>query len=556
MKNKIFTLILCALAAQGADAKVRTTRQMVGEAARVLATKGNTMKAKANDELKVLKRDSQLSIVGYEGGRCVVIANDDTFKPVLAYYDAPTNGKHNPALEWWMETMNQSLADKLSNGELPDEVVLKDGYKTEVAPLLTTTWGQASPFNDLCPTYEKGSREYNYVTGCVATAMAQVLKYHRYPEKGKGSSKWIFYPDGNEAGGVSVRVSFNTTYDWDNMLDSYSGAYNDTQAIAVAKLMRDCGGASQMQYAPNGSGSTYSNALKGMRKNLKFDYASKCYFREFTPKSIWMDMIYYDLNEGRPVMYSGVTKNREGHAFVFDGYDKDGLVHVEWGWEGVGDGYFDVSLLNSEQGSYSEGQMMLLARKPGTTDFNEYESHWGLGESLKITLSGTKLKFGEVSFYNLDVDDFTGEIQLLCFNVQTNKGYVLTKIGEVSSMPLLNGGSIALGDMDLKGLEDGVYQIFFGSRSTSDDAPEDGWMPMYGGDGIVSNYILTVKNGEFSLKKGNDDFSVSTGINKLTTSSATAKKMRVYSIDGHVMGNDINAMGKGLYIVDGKKVMK
>ena len=555
MKNQIFTLMLCALAAQGADAKVRTTRQIVGEAARVLATKGSTMKAKATGELKVLKRESQLSIVGYEGGRCVVIANDDTFQPVLAYYDAPKYGEQNPALEWWMETMNQSLADKLSNGELPDEFVLKDGYKTEVAPLLTTTWGQSSPFNNLCPTYTTAGKKNNYITGCVATAMAQVLKYHQYPKKGSDEiCEWTYMPDGvTERKG---RVRFSTTYDWANMIDKYTDKATSAQKTAVAKLMRDCGAASQMQYAPDGSGATYSNALKGMRQYLTFDYASKCYFREFTPKSIWMDMVYYDLSEGRPVMYSGSTKNREGHAFVFDGYDKDGLVHVEWGWEGVGDGYFDMSLLNSEQGSYSEGQSMLLTRKPGTTDFNEYESHWGLGESLKITLSGTTIKVGKVSFYNLDVDNFTGEIQMLCFNIQTNKGYVLTKIEEVSSMPLLNGGSITLGDMDLKGLEDGVYQIFFGSHSTSDDAPEDGWMPMYGGDGIVSNYILTVKNGEFSLKKGNDDFSVSTGINKLTTSSATAKNMRVYSIDGRVMGNDINAMGKGLYIVDGKKVMK
>ena len=451
--------------------------------------------------------------------------------------------------------MNQSLADKLSNGELPDEFVLKDGYKTEVAPLLTTTWGQSSPFNNLCPTYTTNGNKNRYITGCVATAMAQVLKYHQYPEKGSGEiCEYTYMPDGVTE--RTQKVRFNTTYDWANMIDKYTDKATSTQKTAVAKLMRDCGAASQMQYAPDGSGATYSNALKGMRKYLTFDYASKCYFREFTPKSIWMDMVYYDLSEGRPVMYSGSTKNREGHAFVFDGYDKDGLVHVEWGWEGIGDGYFDMSLLNSEQGSYTEGQSLLLTRKPGTTDFNKYESHWGLGQSLKITLSGTTIKVGKVSFYNLDVDNFTGQIQLLCYNLQGKKSYLLTNIEEVSSMPLLNGGSIALGDMDLKGLEDGVYQIFFGSHSTSDDAPEDGWMPMYGGDGIVSNYILTVKNGEFSLKKGNDDFSVSTGINKLTTSSATAKKMRVYSIDGRVMGNDVNAMGKGLYIVDGKKVMK
>lgn len=88
MRNQIFTLLLCAIAVQGADAKVRTTSQMIGEAARVLATKGNSMKAKSAGELKVLKREAQISIVGYENGRNVVIANDDTFKPVLAYYTA------------------------------------------------------------------------------------------------------------------------------------------------------------------------------------------------------------------------------------------------------------------------------------------------------------------------------------------------------------------------------------------------------------------------------------------------------------------------------------
>lgn len=557
MRNQIFTLLLCAIAVQGADAKVRTTSQMIGEAARVLATKGNSMKAKSAGELKVLKREAQISIVGYENGRNVVIANDDTFKPVLAYYTANPNGKQNPALEWWMQTMNESLAEMLENGEQPDDIVLKDGYKTEVAPLLSTAWGQETPFNDQCPTYTKGGREYNYVTGCVATAMAQVLKYYQYPAKGKGSCKWVY--SGDESTGTSIRVAFNTTYDWANMLNKYTGSYNEAQANAVARLMRDCGAASQMQYASDGSGSNYATALRGMRKNLRFDYASKMYHRSFNPKSVWMGMIYEELNEGRPILYAGATKDGAGHAFVFDGYDKDGLVHVEWGWDGSGDGYFDVDMLNSDQGAFSESQNMVLVRKPETTDYNEYQSMWGLGSSLDFSLNGSVLNIGKITFYNLDVDNFTGQVQLLCINTQDNTGGLLSNIGELSDVETYRGGSVSLGKVDLSQttLKDGQYQLFFASHSTSDDTPEQGWMPMLGGDGIVSNYILTIKNGKYTLQEGNDDFSLPTGINKVTTTATNAyKDSRVYSIDGQVMGNDINAMGKGLYIVNGKKVMK
>ena len=136
---------------------------------------------------------------------------------------------------------------------------------------------------------------------------------------------------------------------------------------------------------------------------------------------------------------------------------------------------------------------------------------------------------------------------------------MLSNIGELSDVETYRGGSVTLGKVDLSQatLKDGQYQLFFASHSTSEDTPEEGWMPMLGGDGMVSNYILTIKNGKYTLQEGNDDFSLPTGINKVTTTATNAyKDSRVYSIDGQVMGNDINAMGKGLYIVNGKKVMK
>lgn len=554
MKNKIFTLMLCALAAQGADAKVRTTRQMIGEAARVLATKANSMKAKANGELKVLKREKQLSIVGYEGGRRVVIANDDTFKPVLAYYDAVPEGAEVPALNWWLEAMNQSLDEQLADGVLPYDVERKANYKESVEPMLKTEWGQGAPFNNLTPTYTSGSKEEHYVTGCVATAMAQVLRYHEYPAKGKGYNKWLFYPNGENADAVSTRVNFTSTYDWDNMIKSYEGKYTDEQAKAVATLMRDCGAASSMQYTPSGSGSTNNAAINGMRKNLKFDYGTKNYIRLYTPKSLWMDIIYEELSEGRPIMYGGSTSSGSGHEFVFDGYDKDGLVHVDWGWSGTGNGYFDVALLNSQEGSFSEMQDMIVVRVPGQTNKGYHSMFVTSGVTATVSKNVVNLEGAVIA--NMDDMPFTGQIGIMAVNTATGEPAVYVDRKTLKSIGHGYGfKNYSLG-FDASTLSDGEYQLFFATHSTDEDLVESGWYPVYSNENIVFNYTLTVANGKYTVKEGDSDWYIQTGIKHTAISNNKKTSGAVYSIDGRVMGNDINAMGKGLYIVDGKKVMK
>ena len=556
MKKSIFTLILAAIAMQGANAKVRTTSQLINEAKRALVSNSSRMKAaKANaGAIKVLKRDAQMSIVGYENGNCVAIANDDTFEPVLGYFTASADGTVNPALQWWMQAMNQSLTEKLANGEQPRYTAPKKEYKESVAPLLTTTWSQETPYNNLCPEYSIGVGNYRYLTGCVATAMAQVFNYYKFPTKGTGSHKWTYYPDGENGKGVDKSQSFRTSYDWANMLDSYKGNYTTAQAKAVATLMRDCGAAASMQYTPDGSGTTNYEALVGMRRNLCYDQASKNYLRDFTPSVMWMEMVYDELNEGRPIIYSGATPDNSGHCFVFDGYDKAGLVHVEWGWGGQGDGYFDMSLLNSEQGSFSEGQQMILVRKPGETDYT-YHSMWGTN-GFEMTINGNTLNIGKVSFYNIDVDNFTGQVQLLCMKTDGSKGYLLSNISELKDIEYGHGGSIELGDIiDLTKFPEGTWQIYFGSLSSSTDNPETGWYPIFGGDGCKDNYFLTVSNGTYKLVAGNDDWSLPTGISSVKADGKPVNS-RIFSIDGRSLGTDLNTLGKGLYIVNGKKIMK
>lgn len=554
MRNKILALALCALAAQGASAKVRTTKQMLGEAARVLASKGSRLKAmQAAGELKVIKREAQLTVVGYEGGRCVVVANDDTFQPVLAYYDAAPDGNDNPALQWWMESMNQSLAQQLADGSLPFDNERKDTYKAEVAPMLTTAWGQDEPYSNLTPTYTSGSRTFHYVTGCVATAMAQVLKYHRFPEKGKSYNSWTFYPNGSNASGVNTRVNFTTKYDWDNMLDSYTGAYTDEQAKAVATLMRDCGAAASMQYAPDGSGANNNTAVKGMRKNLRFDHATKNYYRDYMPKAIWMDMVYEELDAGRPIIYGGTTTSGGGHEFVFDGYDNDGLVHVDWGWEGSGNGYFDVALLNSQQGSFTAGQDMILVRVPETTD-KGYHSMFGTS-GLSITSAGTSMTISG-AVYNMDDETFNGRLAVVAYNVDTDIAMIMNGY----TLPELDFGygyQNFTATFDASQLEDGTYQVYLATNSTDADLAEDGWYPVFGSERVTSNFLLTVSGGKCTVKKGNADWSLPTGISHTTASAAGASAdKRVYSIDGRRVADNLDNAGSGLYIVNGKKIIK
>ena len=157
---------------------------------------------------------------------------------------------------------------------------------------------------------------------------------------------------------------------------------------------------------------------------------------------------------------------------------------------------------------------------------------------------------------SIDVDNFTGQVQLLCMKTDGSKGYLLSNISELKDIEYGHGGSIELGDIiDLTKFPEGTWQIYFGSLSSSTDNPETGWYPIFGGDGCKDNYFLTVSNGTYKLVAGNDDWSLPTGISSVKADGKPVNS-RIFSIDGRSLGTDLNTLGKGLYIVNGKKIMK
>ena len=286
-----------------------------------------------------------------EDGFVLVSAEDDA-RAILGYSD---HGRFDATdmpenMQFWL----QMYADELARYEA-NKPVLKagqvsmhrakraatDSYPTITPILGDVEWGQDEPYNNLCPTVG-GERS---VTGCVATAISQIMYVHKYPIKGIGSKTYT-----TESHGLQLNVNFGaTTYDWGNMLPYYKNNYNSTQANAVATLMYHVGVAADMDYDPDGSGAISSAALANMGRYFGYDKGIQTLPKDYMKEEDILNAIVADLEIGHPVYVSGATKNKEGHAFVCDGIKSDGYLHINWGWNGVSNGYFALSALDPDQ---------------------------------------------------------------------------------------------------------------------------------------------------------------------------------------------------------------
>lgn len=221
-----------------------------------------------------------------------------------------------------------------------------------VAPLLgNIEWDQTSPYNNMCPRYDS---VHVAATGCVATAMAQVMAYYKYPKQLKADIPGYV----NRWNGIPMEIPTITReegiYDWDNMLPKYNKEANATQQQkdAVAKLMYHCGAAVQMNYGPESAAAVSATKLAkyfGYDADLMMDLNRSTFSLDK-----WMQIIDTELAAGRPVLYGGQASDG-GHQFICDGKDGEGLYHINWGWSGSQNGYFDLSLLNPEKGGTGSG---------------------------------------------------------------------------------------------------------------------------------------------------------------------------------------------------------
>lgn len=561
MKKIFISLFLVALATNVTLAKQRTLAEMKSEAVKVI-TSSNTnapLKAKALQGVKVLHSETQLSLVGFENGAFAVIANDDAFQPVLGYTTGRAGAEHAPGFVWWLETMNKSLEDQMAEGKAQAKVQRASDVKTAVAPLIKTKWGQDAPYNNMCPEYTVGGTTKRYVTGCVATSMAQVMNYHGYPTKGTGSTSYRYIPQGGAT--LTLRANFGTTsYDWANMADDYSnGGYTAAQAEAVATLMSHCGIAVHMNYNASGSGAMSHVACRALKKYFNYSAKIGCLYREFFHVDEWMNIIYKELSDGCPIIYGG-NSGTGGHSFVFDGYDEDGLVSVNWGWEGVDDGYFDIASLNG----YNDIQDMVIVRLPDDDRMTQdYTYLWASQSQFYVTQSGNTLTVNDAAlvcmettaFLSLEGDEeFRGNVAFVATDLSTGNLTVLAAVVD-NNDAFQYGQGVIINNLkaDISSLPVGEYRLYFASRSVEEAAAGENWNPLRSKEGVSNSYILTVTSSGASLRQ--EESSAWTGIENVEAAEAKADG-RVYSIDGRYVGNSIESLGKGLYIVNGRKVMK
>ena len=365
-------------------------------------TRNDVIASAGNAPLYVLNRA--------DGHGWVIVAGDDACVPILGYSTQGTFSYDNMPdnLQQWL-VLNELYVEACAKRHTVAATQPSQGVPV-VAPLLgDILWGQGTPYNNMCPTYDGGT---HYYVGCVATAVTQIMRYHSYPEHGTGSKTIT-------VNGQSVTADFgNTTYDWDNMLPTYEDvSYTTAQANAVATIAAQFGVAVNMEYQPAGSGAHSMEVPNALRNYFSYDQAVTMRKRDYYSSAEWLQLIKSELDAGRPVYYAASSDvGSSGHAFVCDGYDTEGFVHINWGWYGTSNGYFLVSHLDPDDlgigggtGGYNVDQEIITGIQPpasGTT----YERPLYNSLSMRLITQSASDFNVMITVENFDTKPFTGDL--------------------------------------------------------------------------------------------------------------------------------------------------
>ncbi len=558
-----FTLCINAQAAQRSAAEAQKLAQEILHSDSVSLAGPSAMNAAAmRGEDGTLANEEITPYFIYnneKGAGFVLVSGSDRMRPVIGYSDSGTIDAEN--LPTNMQAWLQSVSEATAWAEAHQEVALANGTADGivVTPLLNgIAWGQEYPFNSLCPK----KNEQISVTGCVATAGAQVVFYHRYPEQGIGSH--------TNANDTTQKINFSEqSYDYSKMFKSYSirRIYQSAQLLAVAQLSYHCGVMADMEYSPEGSGTVTQCLRRGLVENFGYDPYAEVVNRENFTYDEWTALLNNELQEKRPVIYGGAANDgQDGHCFVIDGVDEDGLYHVNWGWYGDCDGYYDITILNPESDGVTEyedgfctGQEALIQVAPkGTLANAQYYSPISSSGALTISTSsvalGGKASFKLTEFYNQSVTPLVFKLGLAF----VQEGKVVTNSDATSAY----SGTIKLTLDPYYGygeysniratvpttLADGTYRVYACAVPVSGDHKNEVGLIRCLASG-TSFYTCTVANQRATFAKG-----IVSAI-EMISANGTASADATYDLYGHRIGSLANAPA-GIYVVGGKKVKK
>ena len=408
-------VLLLALGYSPLQAK-RITQWQAQQQAYSFWGKQMPQKAKAKSRTATTASPSDAYYVfNNDAGGFVIIAGDDAVTPVLGYTSTGSFDAENlpDGLKDLLKSYERQIA-ALGDNYVANQTATRAAFTGEKL-LKTAEWNQMAPFNKYTPN--------NYVTGCVATAGAIVMKHHGYPAKGIGSHTYTW----NEQ---DLTANFEHDYDWASMPVKYDGT-NDAAFDGVARLMSDLGVAVEMQYAKGGSGASMEDLLTALKKYFGYSKYARLLAIADLGAEVWNDRLRAEIDANRPILYSAVDSNKGGHSFVIDGY-KDESFSVNWGWGGYCDGFYRIGALNPETGGkplgdkYNLSQSAVFSLQP--SDGEEVISNLGFikvdGYLETMNMNVTDVKADKkLNLYLLPLQSqgdnlFTGEVAIALKNAK------------------------------------------------------------------------------------------------------------------------------------------
>ena len=408
-------VLLLALGYSSLQAK-RITQWQAQQQAYSFWGKQMPQKARAKSRAATTaSRSDAYYVFNNDAGGFVIIAGDDAVTPVLGYTSTGSFDAENlpDGLKDLLKSYERQIA-ALGDNYVANQTATRAGFTGENL-LNTAKWNQGNPFNKYTP--------HNYVTGCVATAGAIVMKHHGYPAKGTGSHTYTW-------NGQDLTANFEHDYDWASMPDKYTSG-NDEAFNGVARLMSDLGVAVEMQYAKGGSGATMEALVTALKKYFGYSKYARLLAIADLGAEVWNDRLCAEIDADRPILYSAVNSNEGGHSFVIDGY-KDESFSVNWGWGGYCDGFYRIGALNPETGGkplgdqYNLSQSAVFSLQP--SDGEEVISNLGFikidGYLETMNMNVTDVKADKkLNLYLLPLQSqgdnpFTGEVAIALKNAK------------------------------------------------------------------------------------------------------------------------------------------
>lgn len=499
----------------------------------------------------------------------VIVAGEDEVEPILGYsLNTKISLQQIPdAMKKHLESYRNYIGKIRSRELTPQQYT--DTDITPVEPFITTKWNQRGPYNYYTPEID-GKQT---LAGCVAVAVAQIMKYYEWPQMGRGTCTATL----NDGNNTETTVTLGKKYSWANMMENASDYYTSKQKYATAALIRDVGYACKSFYGTDVTEAFTVNALTALLRHFYYSTDIKLIDKSHYSNDVWNEIMHKELLEGRPIWFCGNDEfGSGGHAYICCGIDQKGRYYINWGWGGYCDGYFYMGNFSPDGYRYNEDIFAIINIKP--TEEGEYEENLKpiphISEILiteqENTLSNPWLMY-EIYYTNINDKDISGKIGISIWDSEATETPKIIK--DCGNETIVHDESAGAGDyLYLKGTEfqtKGIRELRFLWQPDGSDE----WYNLYGANSII--YMETTDTGHYFYTErpknlpnnisGSiaEEFKLKPLKGAIAVSSPKEMTVRIYSTNGMMLRNvclmpdttQIIHLPQGIYIVNGQSVI-